>query len=66
MLNWQAQNVTIYSDNNNNNRPVKPHNSNPRKIDGIVATIMALGQMIAARDLEPKRDYYDENSLEMY
>ena len=66
VLNWQAQNVTIYSDNNNNNRPVKPHNSNPRKIDGIVATIMALGQMIAARDLEPKRDYYDDNKLEMY
>ena len=66
VLNWQAQNVTIYTDNNNNKRPVKPNNSNPRKIDGIVATVMALGQVIAARDPALQMDYYDDNSLEMY
>lgn len=42
VLTWQAGNVTVKSDLNNNKRPVKPKQGDIRTIDGIVAGIMAL------------------------
>jgi len=42
VLTWQAGNVEVKIDANNNQRPVKPRSTDHRKIDGIVAGIMAL------------------------
>lgn len=39
---WQAGHVQTWSDANNNIRPIKPESNNIKKIDGIVAAIMAL------------------------
>ena len=42
VLSWQAGHVQVKTDVNANKRPVKPNNEDCRKIDGIVAGIMAL------------------------
>jgi phage terminase large subunit-like protein len=42
ILNWQAGNVSVWTDVNGNMRPVKPPQGDHRKIDGIVGAIMAL------------------------
>ena len=65
VLNWQAQNVSVKTDPNNNKRPVKPGHDNPRKIDGIVAAIMALGRATAEAEIMPALDYYDDNPIEL-
>lgn len=44
ILTWQAGHVQVYTDCNNNKRPVKPPQNDNRKIDGIVAAIMGLAQ----------------------
>lgn len=44
VLAWQAGHVQVRSDANNNRRPVKPRPHDPRKIDGIVAAVMALAR----------------------
>jgi len=46
ILDWQAGHVTVYTDMNNNKRPVKPKHEDHRKIDGIVALIMALAGLM--------------------
>lgn len=47
VLTWQAGNVNIKTDANANKRPVKPPGPDYRKIDGIVAGIMAVGRAMA-------------------
>lgn len=47
VLAWQAGHVHVKSDANNNKRPVKPPSEDVKKIDGIVAGIMALSGAIA-------------------
>jgi phage terminase large subunit-like protein len=42
VLDWQAGHVQVKTDANANKRPVKPPHESHRKIDGIVAGIMAL------------------------
>jgi phage terminase large subunit-like protein len=42
VLAWQAGHVQVKPDNNANIRPIKPPNEDYRKIDGIVAGVMAL------------------------
>ena len=42
ILNWQAGHVQVKTDANHNKRPVKPSPDDPKKIDGIVAGVMAL------------------------
>ena len=39
---WQAANVQVKTDWNNNVRPVKPKSHEAVKIDGIVAAVMSL------------------------
>lgn len=46
VLSWQAKNVRVITDSNANCRPVKPKREDLRKIDGIVAGIMALSEAI--------------------
>lgn len=48
VLTWQAGNVNVKQDANANKRPVKPPGADYRKIDGIVAGIMALGRAMQA------------------
>lgn len=43
VLTWNAGNVEIKLDLENRKRPVKPDQYSPKKIDGIVAALMALG-----------------------
>ena len=44
VLAWMAENVQVKTDENGNIRPVKPdHAGSAKRIDGIVAAVMALG-----------------------
>lgn len=51
VLDWMAGSVTVITDASGNIRPVKPTHGNARKIDGIVASIMALGRAIVTPEL---------------
>lgn len=53
ILTWQAGHVKVVTDNNANMRPVKPAHGSPLKIDGIVASIMALSLATAGADGGP-------------
>lgn len=46
VLSWQYGNAHIKRDPNGNMRPVKPPKADGRKIDGVVASIMALGLLL--------------------
>jgi phage terminase large subunit-like protein len=50
VLDWMAKNVSVKTDPAGNMKPVKPKRHDKVKIDGIVATVMALGLMIAKED----------------
>ncbi len=50
VLEWQARNVTVKTDSNNNYKPHKPPYEDHRKIDGIVAGIMSLNEAMLAPD----------------
>jgi phage terminase large subunit-like protein len=54
VLDWQAGQVQVKSDPNANIRPVKPPNEDHRKIDGIVAGIMALKLAMAEPAAAPE------------
>jgi len=41
VLRWHASNVAVKGDDNGNIRPIKPNHQDPKKIDGVVALIMA-------------------------
>jgi phage terminase large subunit-like protein len=49
---WHAENVEVMSDTNGNIRPVKPEAGSTKRIDGIVATIMAIAVAIEVPDDE--------------
>lgn len=50
VLSWQAGNAIVRTDSNNNKRPVKPKPNDIRKIDGVVAAIMALAGALGPED----------------
>lgn len=50
LLTWMAGNVTVISDRSGNIRPVKPAHHSPKKVDGIVAAVMALGRAMVATE----------------
>lgn len=50
VLDWMAGNACIRTDENENIRPVKPSKSSPKKIDMIIALVMAIG--ISMNDTE--------------
>jgi len=62
VLTWQALHTQTKSDNNNNYRPVKPPNANPKKIDGIIAAVMALSRAISEQG---PLSYYENNEIEL-
>ena len=44
VLRWQASNVMVMTDPSGNIKPVKPEHKDAKKIDGIVASVMAVGR----------------------
>jgi phage terminase large subunit-like protein len=60
ILSWMAGNTAVYIDPNENIRPVKDRSS--EKIDGIVATVMALGMELI--DQKEESVYEDRGILE--
>jgi phage terminase large subunit-like protein len=58
---WQIGHVRVRADANSNKRPVKPTQDDHRKIDGVVAGIMAL---FGAMQAEPGGSVYDTRPLE--
>jgi len=50
ILRWMASNTEVKTDHGGRMMPCKPVNENPFKIDGIVATIMALGRLITQEE----------------
>lgn len=48
VLDWMAGNVTVITDRSGNIRPVKPKHESRKKVDGIVAGVMALGRAMLA------------------
>ena len=46
LLTWQAGNVSVYTDANQNMRPIKPKLNSHKTIDGMVAAIMAAGGLM--------------------
>lgn len=62
VLSWQAGNaVASRPDANGNERVVKPRDRN-KKVDGIVASVMALAGCIS--NVGSQRNYYDDNEVE--
>jgi phage terminase large subunit-like protein len=57
ILNWQIGHVQVKTDCNQNMRPVKPSRDDIRKIDGVVAAIMGLGQAMLTTGGEPSISY---------
>ena len=66
ILNWQAGHVQVWCDRNANKRPVKPEANDHRKIDGIVAGIMALrgatADGLGVSEYEQSEVFYAEES----
>lgn len=51
VMNWQVGHTEVYTDSNNNIRPVKPGVDTGKSIDGVVAAIMATSEcMISEND----------------
>lgn len=46
LLDWQVGNTEIYTDPNGSKRPVKASPDSPKKIDGVVAMIMAFAALL--------------------
>lgn len=46
ILNWMAGNVAVITDRSGNIRPVKPEHAGPKKVDGIIAAVMALAKAL--------------------
>lgn len=54
VLTWQAGHVMVKNDFKGYKRPIKPKDGDYRKIDGIVAGVMALSRAIVVEDSAPK------------
>ncbi len=61
LLTWQAGNVRVKSDYNQNIRPIKQQHGDYRTIDGIVAGVMALTNAIKGE--EKKRSVYETRGV---
>jgi len=60
ILNWQAGHIQVKCDTNQNKRPVKPPHNDHKKIDGIVAGIMAVA---GAMTLAAQESVYNRRGL---
>lgn len=55
VLDWMASNVAVVTDASGNIRPVKPEHGSHKKVDGIVAAVMALGRAMLVSALDCSR-----------
>lgn len=65
---WQMGHVEVSSDSNGNKRPRKPSQHSPKKIDGVVALIMALARAMAGESsgsVRPGTSVYDQAGIVM-
>lgn len=64
IMRWQVGNARVRCDASGNKRPLKPNNAmDHRKIDGVVAAIMALA-LALEHGFTQHGSYYDEHELE--
>lgn len=64
LLAWQFNHVKVVTDASGNKRPVKPKPDDIRKIDGVVALIMAHARTMKVKDLWPKNpDDYEVETV---
>ncbi len=52
VLAWNAENITVKTDASGNVRPVKPEHGDTKRIDGLVAALMACWGLLGAKDDE--------------
>jgi phage terminase large subunit-like protein len=64
VMNWQMGHVRVLSDKNGVKKPIKPEQDDYRKIDGVVAAIMATGVMLEDDDVMAA--YEEAGSLLLY
>jgi phage terminase large subunit-like protein len=62
LLNWQAGHCETYTDSKGRKTLVKPRHGDIKKIDGMVAGVMALSR---ARTETPQTSFYDNHALEI-
>ena len=64
ILDWMASNVSIKEGPSGDIMPCKPKRGSPLKIDGIPATIMAIGRwMVVGRKEEPGKSIFENNDM---
>ena len=61
VLAWQAENVEVITDRSGNIRPVKPEHGSRKKVDGIVAGVMAVSGLIS----DPGESVYESRGIEV-
>jgi phage terminase large subunit-like protein len=59
LLRWNVENVAVRQDDAGRIRPVKPRKQ-AKRIDGVVATLMALSRLMALPEPAPAQDYSEE------
>jgi phage terminase large subunit-like protein len=64
VLTWMAGNVKARTDENYNIRPVKPPQGDKKKIDGVVATIIALSRALVKQP--EQQSYYETHEMEVW
>lgn len=64
VLNWQISHTKVISDKNGSKKPIKPEEGDYRKIDGVVASIMACAAMLEDDDVMAA--YEEAGSLLLY
>lgn len=64
LLSWQAANVEVVEDHEGNIRPVKGKGAARKRIDGIVATVMAMSRaMLDAHQPPPRPSVYETRGV---
>ena len=63
VMSWQIGNAVIRTDVNNNKRPSKPTQNDPRKVDGVVAAVMATA--LTMQETPTFSSWYDEEGHEV-
>ncbi len=63
ILGWMFGNVSLKWDDNENFRPAKPGHKSPKKVDGIVALVMALHRAMARP--VARESFYETHGVEM-
>jgi phage terminase large subunit-like protein len=61
VMRWQVSNVAIKTDPAGNIKPVKPEHKDARKVDGVVAAVMAVGR--ATLQVQAGPSVYEERGL---